>query len=184
MALAIFAINALLNISLFRSGAMPYRDSIELGYAAMARFFYLHPSPWGWNPWQYCGLPSQFIYLPGLQYMAATLAHLLPIEPTYLYRLLAATLACLGPSTVFLFIVYFTRQRWWALATALGYTLFSPLYSMVATIDRDRGNIQLPWRLLVLVKYGEGPHNAGLTLLPLALVAVWETCTNPKYWRL
>ena len=182
--LAIFALNVLLNIPFFRPGAMPYRDSIELGYAAMARFFYLHPNPWGWNSLQYCGLPSQFTYLPGLQYLAATLAHLLPIEPTYLYRLLAATLTCLGPSTVFLFIVYFTRQRWWALATALGYTLFSPLYAMVATIDRDRGNIQLPWRLLVLVKYGEGPHNAGLTLLPLALVAVWETCTNLKYWRL
>ena len=184
IALAIFALNAVLNVPLFRPGAMPYRDSIELGYAAMARFFYLHPNPWGWNPLQYCGLPSQFIYLPGLQYIAATLAHLLPIEPTYLYRLLAATLACLGPSTAFLFILYFTRQRWWALATALGYTLFSPLYSMVATIDRDRGNIQLPWRWLVLVKYGEGPHNAGLTLLPLALIALWETCTNPKYWRL
>ena len=83
--------------------------------------------------------------------------------------MLGAALTCLGPSTVFFFLVYFTRQRWWALAAALSYTLFSPLYGMVATIDRDRGNIQLPWRLLVLVKYGEGPHNAGLALLPLAL---------------
>jgi hypothetical protein len=184
IALALFVLNVALNVPLFRAGAMPYRDSIELGYASMTRFYYLHPNPFGWNPFQYCGLPTQFIYLPGLQYIAATLAHLLPIEPAYLYRLLAAALACLGPSTAFLFIVYFTRQRWWALAAALSYTLFSPLYGMIATIDRDRGNIQLPWRLLVLVKYGEGPHNAGLTLMPLALIALWETCTNPKYWRL
>lgn len=184
IACAIFVLNAALNLPLFRAGAMPYRDSIELGYASMSRFFYLHPNPWGWNSLQYCGLPSQFIYLPGLQYLAATAAHLLPIEPTYLYRLLAAAFACLGPSTAFLFIVYFTRQRWWAFAAALGYTLFSPLYGMVPAIDRDRGNIQLPWRLLVLVKYGEGPHNAGLTLLPLALIALWETGTNPKYGRL
>lgn len=107
---------------------MPYRDSIELGYAAMARFFYLRPSPFGWNAMQYCGLPAQFTYLPGLQYIAATLAHLLPVEPAYVYRMLAATLACLGPSTVFLFEAYFTRQRWWALAAALGYTLVSPLW--------------------------------------------------------
>ena len=36
----------------------------------------------------------------------------------------------------------------------------------------------------MLVKYGEGPHNAGLALLPLALVALWQTCTQPKYWPL
>ena len=184
LALALFAVNVALNVPLFRDGAMPYRDSIELGYASMARFFYLHPSPFGWNAMQYCGLPAQFTYLPGLQYIAATLAHLLPMEPAYIYRMLAAALACLGPSTVFLFVAYFTRQRWWALAAALGYTLVSPLYGIVSTIDQDRGNIQLPWRLLVLVKYGEGPHNAGLALLPLALVALWQTCTQPKYWRL
>lgn len=184
IALALFALNAALNLPLFREGAMPYRDSIELGYAAMARYFHLHPSPFGWNAMQYCGLPTSFTYLPGLQYLTGLFAHLLPIEPVYLYRLLAASLACLGPSSVFLFAVYFTGQRWWALVAALTYTLFSPLYGMVSTIDRDRGNIQLPWRLLVLVKYGEGPHNAGLTLLPLALVALWETCIQPKYWRL
>ncbi len=44
IALAIFALNALLNIPLFRFGAMPFRDSIELGYAAMDRFFSLHQS--------------------------------------------------------------------------------------------------------------------------------------------
>lgn len=184
IAFLLFALNVALNLPLFRSGAMPYRDSIELGYASMTRFYYLHPNPFGWNPLQYAGLPTQFIYLPGLQYIAATLAHLFPFEPAHLYRLLAASLACLGPSTAFLFVVYFTRQRWWALAAAVSYTLFSPLYGMVATIDRDRGSIQLPWRLLVLVKYGEGPHNAGLTLIPLALIALWETCTNSQYWRL
>ncbi|MBY0504577.1 MAG: hypothetical protein K2X03_11740 [Bryobacteraceae bacterium] len=184
VALALFCLNVALNLPLFREGAMPYRDSIELGYAAMARYFYLHPNPFGWNAMQYCGLPTQFTYLPGIQYLAAMLAHLLPLEPIYVYRLLASGFACLGPSTLFLCIVYFTRQRWWALAVALAYTFFSPLYGIVAAIDRDRGNVQLPWRLLVLVKYGEGPHNAGLTLLPLAVISLWETCTNPKYSRL
>src|SRR5438132_6047731 len=31
------------------------------------------------------------------------------------------------------------------------------------------------WRIQVLAKYGEGPHNTGLTLLPLALMALWST---------
>ncbi|MGH9662379.1 MAG: hypothetical protein ACRD96_27760, partial [Bryobacteraceae bacterium] len=61
--LALFALGALLNVPLFLPGESPYRDSIEGGYASMARFFAHNPNPWGWNPWQYCGLPIQNTYL-------------------------------------------------------------------------------------------------------------------------
>ena len=81
---------------------------------------------------------------------------------------------CLGPATLFFFVLYFTRSRGWALAVALAYTFYSPLYYFVPAIDRDRGIAYLPWRLQVLMKYGEGPHNLGLTLIPLALVSVWR----------
>src|SRR5215472_6910193 len=119
----LFALNLALNIPLFQSGEMPYRGSIEGGYAAMARFFSAHPNPWGWNPTQYCGLPAQFTYLPGLPYLVATTHWLAPsIEIDHAYRIVAATFACLGPATLFLFAVYFTGSRWWALAAALAYT--------------------------------------------------------------
>jgi hypothetical protein len=171
----LFALNVALNVPLFLPGEMPYRDSIEGGYASMARFFWEHPSPWGWNPTQYCGLPAQFTYLPGLPYLAAAMSRLIPaIAPDYGYRILAALFACLGPATLFFFVLYFTRSRGWALAVALAYTFYSPLYYFVSAIDRDRGLAYLPWRLQVLMKYGEGPHNLGLTLIPLALVAVWR----------
>lgn len=184
LATLLFAVNAALNVPLFHAGEMPYRDSIEGGYASMTRFFFDHPNPWGWNPLQYGGLPTQFIYLPGVQYLSALLAHLSPVEPTYLYRILVASLACLGPSTGFLFLVYFIRSRWWALGAMAAYTLCSPLYGIVSTIDRDRAIAQLPWRLLVLAKYGEGPHNAGLALLPVALVALWGAATSRVSWKL
>jgi hypothetical protein len=35
-----------------------------------------------------------------------------------------------------------------------------------------------------MVKYGEGPHNFGLTLLPLALAAVWSAAYRPGFGRL
>ena len=35
----------------------------------MARFITAHPNPWGWNPFQYCGLPTQFLYVPLLPYL-------------------------------------------------------------------------------------------------------------------
>ena len=184
IAFALFFLNFGLNTPLFMQGDMPYRDSIEAGYAAMARFVTAHPNPWGWNPTQYCGLPVQFVYVPLLPYTTALVAHATSEPPEYLYRLITATMVCLGPSTLFLFVVYFTRSRMWALAAALAYTFFSPLYGMARVIDKDRGGIaQIPWRLQVFAKYGEGPHNTGLTLMPLALVAAWAAGVGRRYWR-
>jgi hypothetical protein len=181
----LFALNAALNIPLFEPGEMPYRDSIEGGYAAMARFFSAHPNPWGWNPTQYCGLPAQFTYVPGLPYLAAAASRLASsLDIDHVYRIVASTFACLGPATLFLFAVHFTGSRWWALAIALAYTFFSPSYYLIHTIDVDRGTAYLPWRLQVLVKYGEGPHNAGLTIIPLALVAVWEAGVGQGFRRI
>src|SRR5205807_5202538 len=101
--------------------------------------------------------------------------------PDYAYRILSAALACLGPSTLFWFVLNFTRSRWWALGAGLAYTFCSPSYYLVHTIDLDRGKAYLPWRLQALVKYGEGPHNAGLTMIPLALIAVWHAGLTPGF---
>ncbi len=185
LAVGIFLCNAALNAPLFMSGEMPFRGSIEGGYASMVRFFAEHPHPWGWNPTQYCGLPTQFTYLPGLPYLGAAVVWALPsCTPEQAYRLVTAVLACLGPVTVFFLALYFTKDRRWAVAAALAYTIFSPCYGLIRTIDKDRGFIQLPWRIQVLAKYGEGPHNAGLTLLPLGIVAVWAAAIGRKYWQI
>ena len=164
---------------------MIYRGSIEAGYASIARFMAAHPSPWGWNPTQYCGLPTQFTYLPVIPYASAALMWLLPDrEPSHLYRIAVSTPACLGPVTIFFFVLYFTRSHWWALATAGAYTLFSPSYGLINLINYDRGLVQLPWRVQLLAKYGEGPHNAGLTLMPLAILAVWAAGMGRRYWQI
>lgn len=143
----------------------------------MSRFLSEHPSPWGWNPLQYFGLPAQFLYVPGLHYLVAALIWLTGLPAEYAYKLVTATLAALGPVTVFLLARYFTRSSGWALGTALAYTLFSPSYGLIQELDGDRGFAHLPWRLHVYYKYGEGPHNAGLTLLPLAVIAAWAAGT-------
>src|SRR5713226_8295167 len=120
IAVCLLALNVALITPLFLPGEMPYRGSIEAGYVSMARFFSAHPNPWGWNPTQYCGLPTQFTYLPILPYLTGALIRLLPAsDPGHLYRIVVATFACLGPVTLFLFVLYFTRSRWWALVTAL-----------------------------------------------------------------
>lgn len=185
MALAIFLSNAWLNGPLFMTGELPFRGSIEGGYVGMARFIAAHPNPWGWNPLSYCGLPAQFLYVPALPYLTALWIHLLPhATPDSIYRTIVSLATCLGPVTLFFFALYFTGSRRWSFAMALAYSLLSPSYALFPAVEKDRGIVQLPWRIQVLAKYGEGPHNTGLTLLPLALLAVWRAAKGRGYPRI
>ncbi len=185
LALGVLLLNLWLNAPLFMSGEMPFRGSVEGGYVGMARFLSQHPHPWGWNPFPYCGLPVQFMYVPLLPYVSALGIRLLPhASPDTVYGTIAALATCLGPVTLFLFAFHFTRSRWWALAAALAYSFLSPSYGLFPAVEKDRGMVQLPWRVQVMAKYGEGPHNAGLTLLPVALLAVWLAGKRRSYPRI
>jgi hypothetical protein len=182
LGLAIFLLNVWLNAPLFMPGELPYPGSIERGYVGMARFLSLHPNPWGWNPFPYCGLPTQFMYVPALPYISALWMRLLPhVAPDTVYRTIVSLATCLGPVTLFLFALHFTGSRRWSFAMAVAYSLLSPSYALFSAVEKDRGIAQLPWRIQVLAKYGEGPHNTGLTLLPLALLAIWRAGTSRRY---
>jgi hypothetical protein len=181
-ALAILLLNVLLNGPLFMHGELPFRGSIEDGYVAIARFVSAHPNPWGWNPFQYCGLPARFLYVPVLPYLTAALAHLMPrADLAYIYRTLVSLAACAGPVTAFFFALHFTRSRLWSLVAGLSYSLFSPSYGLFPAIEKDRGIVQLPWRIQVLAKYGEGPHNMALALIPLVLLVLWIAARRRGY---
>jgi len=84
-----------------------------------------------------------------------------------------SAMTCLGPVTAFVFALYFTGSRRWSLAAALAYSFLSPSYGLFPAVEQDRGIVQLPWRVQVLAKYGEGPHNTALALMPLVLLALW-----------
>jgi hypothetical protein len=185
LALTILLLNLWLNGPLFMHGDLPFRGSIEAGYVATARFISAHPNPWGWNPLQYCGLPTRFMYVPALPYLTALAARLLPhVSLDYVYRVTVSLATCLGPVTMFLFALFFTRSRRWAFLAALAYSFLSPSYGLFPAVEKDRGIVQLPWRIQVLAKYGEGPHNTGLTLMPLVLLAVWLAATRRGYPRI
>ncbi len=179
--IGLFALNLALNAVFLLPGESPYRDSIEAGYASMARWVATEPNPWGWKPVQYCGLPTLFAYLPLVPYLTAFWLRLLPnLEVVHVYRVVTTVLACLGPVTAFWFVRAFTKRTGWALLTALAYTFVSPIYALIPSLRYDLGLTYLPWRWHVQAKYGEGPHNVGLMLLPLALVALWKAATTRK----
>ena len=78
----------------------------------MAKFVSENPNPFGWNPLQYKGLPTHDWYLPVLPYSSAVAIKVLPfLRPDHVYRLLVVTCVCLGPVTMFLFVLEFTRTR-------------------------------------------------------------------------
>jgi hypothetical protein len=185
LALAVLLLNVWLNAPLFLSGDLPFRGSIEGGYVGTARFISQHPNPWGWDPFPYCGLPTQFVYVPLLPYLSALGMHFLPaVSADSVYRTIVGFMTCLGPVTLFFFALSFTGSRRWAFVMAVTYSLLSPSYGLFPAVEKDRGIVQLPWRIQVLAKYGEGPHNTGLTLLPLALLAVWRAAKGSGYSRI
>jgi hypothetical protein len=172
--LVVFALNVALVWPALLPGEFPYRDSIEGGYAGMARFIRDHPNPWGWNPFVYAGLPTQHMYVPLLPYTTAFTSLLLPfLALEHVYRLLVVALTALGAVGLFWMVWFFLRSKRWAFATAMAYSLVSPAYWLYPAVDKDRGLAQLTWRMQTLLKYGEGPHNVGLTLIPFALLALW-----------
>ena len=170
--IGILALNLYLYGLLFSAQQRPYKGSIAAGYAGITRFIAEHPNPWGWNPQQYAGQPTQFTYPPLLPYSAAALHWITGMEPFRAYRSVIALFACLGPVTLAFAFYYFTRSLWLSLLLGVAYSVCSPVYGLFEKIDADRGLYYLPWRILMLMKYGEGPHVAGLTLLPLILVAL------------
>lgn len=168
----ILALNLWLYAPLFNPQQTPYKGSIAAGYAGITRFVSEHPNPWGWNPQQYAGQPTQFTYPPLIPYKAAMMHWITGIEIFRAYRITVAIAACLGPVTLAFAFFYFTRSLFWSLALGIAYSFGSPIYGIFEKVDADRGVYYLPWRLLVQLKYGEAPHVVGLTLLPLILVAL------------
>src|ERR1035437_4427981 len=131
LALTILLLNLWLNAPLFMTGELPFRGSVEGGYVSMSRFLSQHPNPWGWNPFPYCGLPVQFMYVPALPYLSALGIRLLPhVSPDLVFRTIVALATCLGPVTLFFFALPFTGSRRWALAAALAYSFLSPSYGL------------------------------------------------------
>ncbi len=172
-ALFLFLLNLALNWRILLPGVTPYRGSIERGYAYMARLFADNPDYLSWNTLQYGGIPMHYVYLPLLPYFDALWLWLIPsADATNVHRAVCAIALFLTPAAVFLLIRDWTGRTGPAFCSALVLTFFSPLYYLVETINTDRGIMAVPWRIQVLIKYGEGPHTVGILLSLVALFLV------------
>jgi hypothetical protein len=167
--LIIYAIAAFLILPLFRVKYLDLWGSIESTFIADARFLRDHwPHP-NWQPNWYLGTRTDYIYPPALRYGTAALAKAIPIIlPVRAYHLYIAIFYCFGIAAVYLLIRAGSGSRWAGWIGAVSTALISPSYLFVESIRTD-ASYQMPFRLNVLVRYGEGPHMTALAWLPFVL---------------
>lgn len=157
---------------LFRIKYVDTWSSIESTFISDARFLKEHwPHP-QWQPLWYGGTRFDYIYPPALRYGTAGLSKIFPIIPARAYHMYVAFFYCLGIAGVYVLIRTGTRSRGAAWLGAVAAALLSPCYLFMGHI-RAGGLHIAPWRLTVLVVYGEGPHMSALAVLGFALAACW-----------
>jgi len=168
--LLIFLFTAVLIKPLFKAKYLDRWDSIESTYVADGRFLNEHwPHP-QWQPLWYCGTRYDYIYPPAVRYGTALLARV--YAPVKAYHVFVALLYCIGIAGVYFLVWVMSRSRgaaWLAAATS---AFVSPAFLFIRPVRLDSQYLA-PWRLWVLLRYGEGPHISSLALLPFALAFAW-----------
>ena len=176
IAVALSVAQALLVLPLFAGPLTRWRASIEGAFIADARFIVEHFPDLSWNPQWYLGFPFELFYTPLLQTAVALLGWLSG-DVAGAYRVVAATGFVLGAAGLYTLARALGLARPAAvLATAIFVCAPSAallLPGLWADAAGFTGSVvPLPWRLAVLVEYGEGPHVLGLSLALFATAAV------------
>ncbi len=183
IALGLLILNTVLVFPRFTGEYTQYLGSIEAGYISAAKFIVEHFSNLGWNPLWYMGYPFHIFYTPLLPYLMAAISSSIPtISTPAAYRLITSFLYALGPVTLYIFVKELTKRDNTALISALFYSLLpSASYFLGGIRDVASGFGYAPWRLLILVLYGEGPHISGLAFTPLAVLFFLKTWKRPAF---
>ncbi|HEX5226555.1 MAG TPA: hypothetical protein VFW44_02545, partial [Bryobacteraceae bacterium] len=145
-------------------------ESVESAYMAISRFASRHWGDLSWFPLWYTGIPFDRVYQPGLHVAVAALSLASHWPITVAYHFLTALAYCFGPVALFALCLVATRSLAFAFATALIYSLFSPISFLVPLLASDAGGYFHLRNLQILVHYGEGPHMTAVAILPLAVL--------------
>ncbi len=186
LALALFLGNLWLVRWLLTVEYLRHMGSIEGARIALSRWMLENWRDLSWFPLWYGGIPFENAYPPLWHAAVAAAAAVTGFTPAHAYHVAIAVAYALGPVTLFLLVLRMTGSNVYGSATALLYSLLSPSAFLVPAMARDMGSAWRPRRLQDLVVYGEGPHVAALTLLPLVLILVMVAFEKrrPVWWLL
>ena len=146
--------------------------SIESTFISDARFLAAHwPHP-QWQPLWYAGTRFDYIYPPAVRYGTAIVSKITGFWPVKAYHFYTMFFYCLGIAGVYVLMRAAGRARGFAFLGAAATALMSPAFLFMKDMRLDSGPL-VPVRLGVLLRYGEGPHIAALSLIPFALAFAW-----------
>jgi len=181
--LLVFLYAALLVKPYFKAKYEDKWGSIESTFISDARFLAEHwPHP-QWQPLWYGGTRFDYIYPPALRYGTAAISKLTGLWPVQAYHFYVAGFYALGIAGVYLLMRVGTQSRACAWLGAIATSLMSPIFLFLQRYRADSWQWQ-PWRLGVLVKYGEGPHMSALALIPIALAFTWLALEKRRPWAI
>ncbi len=169
VAVLLFLLNAYVCRRLFGVEYLRDMGSIEAAYIGLSRYLLAHWRDFSWFPLWYAGIPAQNTYPPLLHWFVALVALLRGISTAHAYHWATALFYCFGPVALFALTLRLSGSLRAAFIAGALYSTLSPSAWLMPEIGRDTG-IFHPERLSALVHYGEGPHVASLTLLPLAIL--------------
>jgi hypothetical protein len=170
--LALTALNLSISWRLLKVEYTNQFNSVEGFFIAIARYISGHWGDFSWFPLWHCGMPYADTYVPLLHLVVAATAGLAHISAARAYHGVIGVSYALGAPALYWMAVRLGAPRGAALLSALCYTLFSPSTLLMANVARDLGGFWYGRRLQVLTVYGEGPHVAAMTLLPVVIVAL------------
>ena len=179
LAAVVLAVNCYVVHDLFLAGFIAQMGSIEAAYIGIARYLCQNWRDLGWFSLWYDGVPYQNTYPPLLHFLVAIAARLSGAAPVVAYHFVSAAFYAFGPVTLFWLAWRLSRSRAFSFGAAMFYSLVSPSALFGSGIQLDIGSPFNPRRVQTLIEYGDGPHIASLTLIPLAIVAL-DTALEKK----
>lgn len=168
--LLIFGLNVFLMLPLFQGEYTQFISSIESAFIAQGKFIIENFPHLSWNPLWYAGFPFHLFYTP-LPATFEVLLSLLPgISLPQAYRVLSALTYSLIPVSLYILVRALGKGKIAAFFSAYFLTFAPSLsYFLYANVRADALRFNFaPWRFVILVLFGEGPHTLSMLFLPLA----------------
>ena len=181
-AAALFALNLLFCYRLFGLDASPAIFSTDAIYISISHYVQGHWHDLSWWPIWYGGIPASTVYPPLLHLLTAVLAAAGHISVGLAHHQLSALGYVLGPVTLLLLVYRLSGSVATAVGAGLFYTMLSPAIWLLPWARVDINGIWRPFRLHILVGYGDAPHVFALMLLPLAIASLDGALTR-RTWR-
>lgn len=168
--LIILALNVFLVLPLFQGEYTQFISSIESAFVAQGKFIVENFPHLSWNPLWYAGFPFHLFYTPLPATFEVLLSFLPGISLPQAYRILSALTYSLVPVSLYVVVRALGKGKIAAFFSAYFLTVAPSLsYLLYANVRADALRFNLaPWRFVILVLFGEGPHTLSMFFLPLA----------------